>query len=130
MKNWLIIEDDTIYFHLINQFILSAYLNKTEIQALLHTKSIKETLRLHENGFDAQIIILDLNITDSQGINSYSLIRDIYPESHVIVVSSVESNEIKNELIALGVHDYIFKRHLSIYQLSNSIQNLLDSVSN
>lgn len=92
---------------------------KTEI----HTaESLEEALRLlaHQM-FD--VILVDPDLADTQGIDTIRRLVNVSPESAIIVISDHRGDErLAIRSVRFGAQDYIEKQHLSPFSLSKSIR--------
>jgi two-component system, NarL family, sensor histidine kinase UhpB len=120
--NILIVEDDPLFYKLINFMLISDTLSEITVGGILRTESIAETQELKGKGFTPEIILLDLNLTDSAGKETFYLIRDIYPEASVVVVSSLDKQIIIRELLKEGAQDYLIKDELDAKMLRKTIE--------
>jgi DNA-binding NarL/FixJ family response regulator len=65
-----------------------------------------------------------LNIADCEGANTFYITRKLFPQSKVIIVSSIENYQLKTELIELGAEDFIIKKDISLASFYNQIVKL------
>ncbi|MGM9949472.1 MAG: response regulator [Lysinibacillus sp.] len=88
-------------------------------------RSGNETLRkLKETANLPDIILLDLYIPDVEGYSLIKEIRSLYPAIKIIVISAASEVEHVQDIISLGVFDYIIKP-FEVQRLIQSIQRYL-----
>ena len=58
---------------------------------------------------EADVIILDLDLPDSKGVNTFMRVRGLVPEIPIIVITSRENEEMSWRVIKEGAQDYIFR---------------------
>ena len=101
----LLVEDDLSYSDLVQIQLSSVGCSATNIIAI---QSIEEAVEV-KNELDPDVILLDLNILDSNGLSTYEKINDLFPESSVIVLSGMDDQNLALEIVAKGGQDYILK---------------------
>lgn len=70
------------------------------------------------------VVILDINLPDGNGLDLLQIVKDRYPETGVLIVSAKDSLDDKLEGLDLGADDYITKPfHLA--ELNSRVNSLL-----
>jgi len=113
----LLIEDNTQDIRLINEML-------KEIRSfnynLVSAATLKEGFeQIQKNNFD--IILLDLNLPDSTGQQTFQKVMDLCKEIPVVLVTGNEDQELSVKLIMEGAQDYITKQSLNSSSLEKSI---------
>lgn len=72
------------------------------------------------------IILLDLNLPDSFGEQTFNRIQADYPDIPIILVSGSQDEELSLRLITLGAQDYIKKSDITNYIIERSISYSLE----
>lgn len=73
-----------------------------------HVGNLKECFDfLAENNID--VILLDLQLPDSEGIDTFLRIHGIVHEIPIVILTALESKNIALELVKEGAQDYLFK---------------------
>ena len=113
----LILEDDSEFLSYIGK-LLEESCNLLDLKnySILH-KAIDESV--NEN-FD--VILLDLNLEESTGINSLQKVIDNFPNIPIIVISGVNSNLAAINSVKYGAEDFLFKNQINIHILRRSIE--------
>ncbi len=75
--------------------------------------------RLHDNNID--VIILDLDLPDSQGLDTISNVTRLNPRVPIVVMTDRSDPEIGINAIKQGAQDFINKNELSLSTLRKSI---------
>ena len=104
----LLIEDD-----LDDVLLLKASLAKAKmVQIKLgHAESLSSGLvQLAEQDYD--VVLLDLNLPDSRGLETLTTITEAYPELPIVVLSGMSDDVITNAAVELGAQDYLVKSEL------------------
>jgi PAS domain S-box-containing protein len=99
-----------------------------EISSFNSQLIISETMKdgceqLTKNKID--IILLDLNLPDSIGKQTFDTINEFAEKIPVVLVSGLEDLELSVSLIELGAQDYITKHNLNSQLLEKTIQYAL-----
>ena len=101
----LVIEDDPNYFILVNERLS---INHDPVFEVIRSKHMQSGLeRLGENDID--IVLLDLLLPDSEGLNSFTSVHKAFPTVPVIILTSMDDDKLAAQAIALGAQDYLTK---------------------
>ena len=114
----LIVEDDQSFADLL-QFQLSTLGFK--IGDSLSVQSIEEAKEASEE-FTPDLILLDLNILDSHGIETYVAIDKLFSECCVFVLSGMDDQKIAEEVVSKGAQDYLLKSEIRPQILAKTIR--------
>ncbi|MBI5831500.1 MAG: response regulator [Armatimonadetes bacterium] len=68
-------------------------------------------LRLEDGTFDA--VLLDLCLPDSLGVETYRRLNDRHPALPVVVLTSLEDEELGEQLVQMGAQDYLVKGQIA-----------------
>lgn len=111
-----VVEDDKWYNNFL-QYIVS--LNpEYSVQTFLNAKDCIDNLHQKPN-----LITVDYTLPDMNGSDLIRKIKEVEPETQIIVISGQEDVSTAVELLKLGVFDYIIKDEDTKNRLLNSIQN-------
>ena len=75
---------------------------------------------LSRGGFD--MVLLDLDLKDSNGIESFLKVHSLYPEIPVVVMAAHDDEETAMLAVALGAQDYFPKTRLDPWFLERSLK--------
>jgi response regulator of citrate/malate metabolism len=118
----LLIEDNTMGFSIILNM-----LDKSEITEfdVITTPTFNNGLKILEtNKFD--IILLDLDVSHNEGLESFKEILKRYISIPIIIVASLADEEIGIESIKYGVQDYLVKGEFNGKLLVRSLQYAIE----
>ncbi|MCI0411879.1 response regulator [bacterium] len=111
-------ESDVFLIHEILHKSLDAYF---EVESY---PTLGEGLKhLAETRFD--IVLLDLTLPDSRGIDTFHRMSQAYPLLPVIVMSGLDDHDTVQTIIESGAQDYLVKGEISSTLLKRSILNAL-----
>jgi adenylate cyclase len=112
------IEDNIDFYNIVKAFLSS----KTTIKFdLAWSNRLKPGLkRLFDENFDA--VLLDLNLPDSKGLESYKTIHLEHPDMPVVIFTSNDNEEAAMEAIRMGAQDYLIKGHADGDIISRAIR--------
>jgi two-component system, cell cycle response regulator len=110
-------------------FFLTTTLNKLKEKGiephLQFTTSLEETMKmLSEQEFD--IIITDLYLIDSQGLDTFLEIQKRADATPILIVGKSGEDEIVRDAIKLGAQDYLPKSDLNVGLLSRIISHAIE----
>jgi len=101
----LVIEDDPNYFILVNERLSKNRIPAFEVIRSKHMQSGLDRLRLA----DIDVVLLDLTLPDSEGLNSFLTVHKNFPTVPVIILTSMDDDELAGQAIARGAQDYLTK---------------------
>jgi diguanylate cyclase (GGDEF)-like protein len=120
MTNALIVEDNFEYAQM-----LRTVLAGSQHYNLTHVARLNDSLTaLKQDRFD--IILLDLGLPDSEGLDTFNQIYDAAPEVPIVVISAQNDKEIALRAVRDGAQDYLVKGELSVYSLSRALQYAME----
>ncbi len=113
----LLIEDNPGDALIINEMIKEVYATNFELE---HFKRIKDGLEHVNEDFD--IMLLDLNLPDSQGIETFNTMNRHAPEVPIIILTGLLDEDLAINIVSEGAQDYLVKGQIDKQLLSRSIK--------
>src|SRR5665647_2397522 len=113
----LLIEDNLPDVRLIREMLKDISHFKSNLISVLTLKEGCE--QIQKNNFD--IILLDLNLPDSTGQQTFQKVIDCSKEIPIILITGIEDEKLSLKLISEGAQDYITKQSLNPDLLGKSI---------
>jgi len=98
----LIVDDDSIIVESLSEFL------RLEGYSVDGVESVRQAVAALEQQ-DFQVIITDVNMTDSDGFDLLRIAKDRYPETVVIMITGYGTIDSAVEAIKLGAYDYLTK---------------------
>lgn len=118
----LLIEDDLAEARLLQEVLKSFQLLQC---SLVHVKRLQEGIKqLQKNYFD--VILLDLTLPDSQGLESVKLLVDHAPKVPIVVLTNQNDDKLALQAVRKGAQDYLVKRHVNVDVLVRSVQYAIE----
>ncbi|MEM9091973.1 MAG: diguanylate cyclase [Cyanobacteria bacterium P01_F01_bin.53] len=113
----LLIEDNPGDVYLVKELLAEA----EEIQyELTHVDSLNAGLdHLNEAGCD--LVLLDLGLPDSQGINTLLKLQSAAPDLPTVVLTDFNDGLFATDLVKQGAQDYLVKKEITTTWLNNTI---------
>jgi len=93
-----------------------------------HASRLADGLKRLANG-DIDVLLLDLGLPDSQGLETLKRAREAAPHLPVIVVTNLDDREVAVSAITQGARDYMVKGKVDSYLLSRAILRQLRPVA-
>ncbi len=87
----------------------------------VHTYSTAQTALAH-NTFD--LVLLDLNLPDTQGTEHVAAIRQVYPDLPIILITAHGSEQMAVDAFRLGIRNYLIKP-FTFEQLQHAVEAAL-----
>ena len=113
----LIVEDNPTDLKLLEGLVSKLTLYRPHIECV---GSVREAFNCIE-GNDYDLLLLDLNLPDSQGLKTLGKFRNVCPYIPIIIISSQYNHEMGMDAIANGAQDYLVKGEYNAKMLSKSI---------
>lgn len=103
--NILIIDDHRIFSAGL-EFLLDGICDNNQVTTEVNCE---DALKLKEGSSPPDLILLDYNLPNSYGEQSLTLIKEAFPSSIVVIISSEESHSVIHSMIEGGAAGYIPK---------------------
>lgn len=116
--NILIVEDDQVFADLV-QFQLSTI--GYQLEDIISVPSLKEAEEVKQE-LEPEVILLDLNILDSNGVKTYDSINELFPNASIVVLSGMDDQTIALEIVSKGGQDYLLKSSVNPQILEKAIK--------
>jgi signal transduction histidine kinase/DNA-binding NarL/FixJ family response regulator len=73
-----------------------------------------------------EVILLDLSLPDSQGLDTLIRVREVAPNSPIIVLTGIEDQQISLQVLSHGAQDYLVKREITVAMLTRVIRYAIE----
>jgi len=87
--------------------------------------SLQATLQLLTT-YPAQVVLLDLTLPDSAGVETVRTLRSAHPWTPIVVLTGLEDEQIITEAATAGAHDYLVKQDLTTSNLHRALRYALE----
>lgn len=114
----LIIEDDAIDRRQMERLARESTVSISEIHHVAHLDEARDLIR--HTSFD--IVFLDLNLPDSDGIKTVHIVHHMDPNAAIIVVTGEGGETLGLEAVALGAQDYLVKGEFDAATLTRTVR--------
>ncbi len=88
--------------------IIAETLQKLEVNFLTASNG-EEGLEIVKNNSDIDIVVTDISMPIMNGIEMIKLIKEIYPEMNIVVMTAHTESKYISDVAQLGVNDYLLK---------------------
>lgn len=90
-----------------------------------HAETLSDALRcLQEKNFD--LILLDLGLPDSQGLDTFARMHDQAPQIPIIVLTGLDDDSLAIQAVKEGAQDFLTKGRVDRYWLVRNIRHALE----
>src|ERR1700741_3386605 len=113
----LVIEDNPADVRLISIYLQEYFEDKFNFTSFAYLRKGLEALT--NNVFD--IIILDLTLPDSSGLETFKTVHEHSPAIPIIVLTGLDNEAIGINAMKLGAQDFLVKGNIQGKELSRSI---------
>jgi PAS domain S-box-containing protein len=113
----LLIEDDADDARLVGLYLAESRASSFD---LVHHNRLPAALEELRRG-DFQVVLLDLNLVESTGLETLNLVHGCRPDVPIIVLTGLDVAELALEAVKAGAEDYLFKNRLDADLLVRAI---------
>jgi CheY-like chemotaxis protein len=96
----------------------------TELESVVHAETLAEMSELLET--DPDVVLLDLNLPGSDGIETVEMLVDQAPHVPVVVVTGRTETELGPQAIKAGAQDYLHKGRITAELLLRTLRYAID----
>lgn len=114
----LLVEDDESDAHLVRQALRLCRDTRYEISWTISLAEAKQHLCEHR----ADVLLVDLSLPDSSGLNTVRSIHEMYPVLPLIVLTGHDNVEFALEALESGAQDYLIKGRFDTDSLTRAIR--------
>ena len=118
----LLIEDIAADAELIQAALAGKGDSSFRIEWVVSLTDALERLR-REN---VEVILLDLALSDGQGIVAFDQLIQAAPNALILVLSGTSDEEIVHQAMQLGAHDYFSKAHIDAHWLPRALRYVIE----
>ena len=80
----------------------------------------------HLKSSEVQLVLLDMTLPDSEGLDSFIRVLEAAPEIPVIVLSGINDVHLAVETVQLGAQDYLVKGHVDSHLLVRAMRYAIE----
>ena len=117
-RRLLVVEDSPGDAELVQLAVAETGRHRFELR---HAPSLRDGMALLAAG-EFDVALLDLNLPDSAGEDTFQRLRVHRPELPIVVMTGAGDDEIGVELVRLGAQDYVDKSRLVSYPLASCLE--------
>ena len=117
----LIVEDDPSDVKLV-RLILFSSTRRHEVEVAGCLSTAME--RLHDGAFD--VVLLDMGLPDSTGIDTVSKVHDEFPDIPIVVLTGLDDEETGIRAVRIGAQDYLVKGDVPATLLTRTIRYAIE----
>ena len=79
------------------------------LESLLVLSNLKEAFEIDVPGADISLVLLDLTLPDSDGVQTVSEVRKKFPNSVIVILTGMSDEHIALSALREGAQDYLIK---------------------
>lgn len=107
-KNVLLVEDSES-----DALLVRRYMANDDRFELWHAPTLQESTCALTNGRDFSAVLLDLNLPDSRGLNTFSALNRLRPDIPVVILGGIDDVRVGTQALSMGAQDYVPKIELT-----------------
>lgn len=127
LKEILIVEDNPFDSTLIKEYLDLAGI---AVEKFEYPDRLKKVMELAQQNSQPDLIFLDLNLPDSNGLETFLSVNGIFPDVPIIVLSGQADTETALQAIQAGAQDYILKGDFDEKSLRKTVQYSIERKRN
>ncbi|CAN5582166.1 hypothetical protein BH11CYA1_BH11CYA1_26090 [soil metagenome] len=116
--NVFMIEDDKYYCEYVRKILAT----RKQPQFYVHGASDMAEAERYFKEERPDVVLLDLNLPDSRGLDSLSRAREFADGCPIIILTSSDNEQLGLQSVTLGAQDYLVKQHIGNESLVRSIR--------
>lgn len=120
--NILVVEDDPVSRALLERLLSKALTNINELAFAENLEAATDHLNTHA----CDVILLDLNLPDSSGLNTLKSIINYSNGATIVVITGDYDDNLGLEAVTLGAQEYLVKGRYDVYILRRSIKYAIE----
>ena len=105
----LLIDDEPAQAWLVQEHLRTVSEKSGKAINLVHTESLGDGFALLTQDGDVDVLLLDLSLPDSLGLETLTKAHTAFPSLPIVVLTSLEDEELGIQLIQGGSQDYLVK---------------------
>ncbi len=102
--------------------LVTAYLQGDTQFALSHVTSLASACEALANGLAVDVVLLDLKLPDSEGLETFATLHDQFPNLPVVILTATGDDECAIEAVQQGAQDFLPKSEVSSTALVRSLR--------
>lgn len=114
----LLVEDNQDHAHLVRAYVSAS---KEAPFQVVHASSVTEALPGLRAG-TADIVLLDLTLPDSAGLETYRTVRAYAGQVPIVIMSGIDDEDLAVQAVREGAQDYLRKGDLSREDLLHALR--------
>lgn len=121
MRRILIIDDHPIFRHAMTTILAQRFEDSESVEA----NSMREALEILEQDQSFDLVMLDLNMPETTGLNGLLDIRNQYPTLPIVIISADTEKQHILQTISYGAVGFISKSS-NIEEIANSVDSIFE----
>lgn len=114
----LLIEDSATFRRAVAGFLEEAFQGQVELETAATLTAGLERLQDSER---LSVILLDLILSDSEGMEGFLRVRARRPDVPVLVLTGLDDEQLGLEMVKQGAQDYLIKKHVNSETLRRTL---------
>ena len=94
--------------------IATRFLQKREEVLVYSAVSTSQDILTQADVFEPDVVLYNLNDSDTQGLDTIKKLRDKFPDMTIIVVSPQENEEFKKTILDAGASDFVLRYAMNL----------------
>ncbi len=122
-----LVENNPLDCRIIQELLVKSSIGRFDLTTVT---SLQETLNTLKSSESFDLLILDLNLTDSEGLDTLTKIHSRFPDLPIVVNTGAFEDELGLRSLSLGAQDFLIKGKYETYGLVKSLYFAIERKKN
>lgn len=118
----LAVEDDPSLAFVLEEALEHAATAEIDAVMVSTLEDARGALRQHTGDTAFELVLLDLSLPDSDGIDTYSAVQQQVPETPVVVLTGTDDPDLERQIRDMGAEDFLLKGEIGSKALIRKIR--------
>lgn len=122
----LVVEDNPDDYEIFTQYLELAQSRRVNQWDARNAQRLTEALEVLQGSWVPDLIVLDLSLPDSSGMDTFRTLQSIVPRVPIVILSGMQDEDLALDLVNLGAQDYLSKNNLRPEVIARSMLYALE----
>jgi diguanylate cyclase (GGDEF)-like protein/PAS domain S-box-containing protein len=135
LPNLLLIQNDAVDATAVRDALINSSDGSFRVVWVRHCAAGLKVLEklMAQEGYETDSIaavLVDLSLPDSNGLETFARIYQAAPQIPILILTTVQDEDIAKLAVQRGAHEYLFKDRLDAYLLPKAVGRMIERVAN
>jgi diguanylate cyclase (GGDEF)-like protein/PAS domain S-box-containing protein len=135
LQNVLLIQNDAVDATAVRDALINSREGSFRVVWVRHCAAglkvlAKQTAQESHEADRIAAVLVDLSLPDSRGIETFARLIQAAPQIPILILSTVQDEDIAKLAVQRGAHEYLLKDRLDAYLLPKAVGRMIERVAN